>query len=84
MAGAKIIRQLLLERELSVKDFAEKYGISYQSMRNKIYRDAFSFVEMIKVAELLNCDIEVITRDTKKSFSEEYVDPEEIQNEDKQ
>lgn len=68
MAGAKIIKQLLLERNMTVKDFAEMYGIAYQSMRNKLFRDAFSFEEMLKIAELLNCDIEVITRDTKKSF----------------
>ena len=68
MAGAKIIKQLLLERNMTVKDFSEMYGITYQSMRNKLFRDAFSFEEMLKIAELLNCDIEVITRDTKKSF----------------
>lgn len=68
MAGAKIIKQLLLERDIPVKDFSGMYGITYQSMRNKLFRDAFSFEEMLKIAELLNCDIEVITRDTKKSF----------------
>jgi lambda repressor-like predicted transcriptional regulator len=68
MAGAKIIKQILLERGISLKDFAEMYQINYQSMRNKIHRDAFTFEEMIKVADLLNCDIEVITRDTKQSF----------------
>lgn len=68
MAGAKIIKQILLERGISLKDFAEMYEINYQSMRNKIHRDAFTFEEMMKVTDLLNCDIEVTTRDTKKSF----------------
>lgn len=68
MAGAKIIKQILLERGMTVKEFAEKYGMTHQSMRNKLYRDAFTFEEMMKVADLLDCDIEVITRDTKKTF----------------
>lgn len=68
MAGTIIIKQILLERGVSLKDFSEMYGITYQSMRNKMHRDAFTFEEMLKSADLLNCDIEVITRDTKKSF----------------
>lgn len=68
MAASTIIRQLLIEREISIKDFSEMYGMPYQSMRNKLSRNTFTFKEMLDVAELLGCDIEFITRDTKKSF----------------
>lgn len=68
MAAAKIIKQILTERGMNIKELAEMVGISHQSMRNKLYRDKFSFDEVVKIADLLNCDVEVITRDTKKSF----------------
>jgi len=68
MAAAKIIKQLLIEREMSVKELAEKLDINAQSMSNKLYRDNFSFDEVIKIADILNCDVKVITRDTEKAF----------------
>jgi transcriptional regulator with XRE-family HTH domain len=69
MGAGKIIKQLLIERGISVKELAEKMGIIPQSMSNKIYRDTFSYDEMVKIADILNCDVKVITRDTGKEFS---------------
>ena len=54
MAGAKIIKQIMIERNIGVKELAEKLKINPQSMSNKLYRDSFSFEEM--------------TRDTLKEF----------------
>ena len=68
MGAGKIIKQLLLERNMSVKDLAEKMSIIPQSMRNKIYRDTFSYDEVVKIADILDCDVKIITRDTKKEF----------------
>ncbi len=47
MAGAKAIKQLLIERKMTVKSLAEKLGIEPQSMRNKLYRDTFTHAEII-------------------------------------
>lgn len=68
MAAAKIIKQLLIERHMTVKDLAEKMGIKAQSMSNKLYRDSFSYEEVIQIADILDCDVKVITRDTNKEF----------------
>lgn len=68
MAAAKIIKQLLIERGKSVKELAALFGITAQSMSTKLYRDNFSFDEVVKIADFLGCDIKVITRDTKKEF----------------
>lgn len=68
MAGSKIIKQLLIERNMSVSELADQLNIKTQSMSNKLYRDNFSFKELLEIANLLNCDIEFITRDTKKTF----------------
>ena len=68
MGAGKIIKQLLLERNMSVKDLAKKMDIIPQSMSNKIYRDTFSYEEVVKIANILGCDVKIITRDTKKEF----------------
>jgi len=68
MSASKIIKQLLIEREMSVKDLADKLEVLPQSMSNKLYRDSLSFSEMVKIANLLNCDVKVITRDSAKEF----------------
>jgi transcriptional regulator with XRE-family HTH domain len=68
MGAGKIIKQLLLERGMAVKDLAEKLGIEPQSMSTKLYRDSFSYDETVKIADILNCDVKVITRDTGKEF----------------
>lgn len=68
MAGSKSIKQLLIERKMTVKSLAEMLGIEPQSMRNKLYRDTFSYAEIIKIADILNADVQIITRDTHKVF----------------
>ena len=70
MAGSKIIKQLLAERNISVNELAAKLGIKPQSMSNKLYRDSFSFQEMCSIYDLLNADIKAITRDSQKEFYE--------------
>lgn len=68
MAGAKTIKQLMIERNISVKELADAIGIIPQSMSNKLYRDNFSAEEVVKIAKLLDCKIIAETNDTKKQF----------------
>ena len=70
MAGAKIIKQLLAERNISVNELAEKLNIKSQSMSNKLYRDSFSFQERCSICNILNADLKAITRDSQKEFFE--------------
>ena len=70
MAGAKIIKQLLAERNVCVNELAEKLNIKSQSMSNKLYRDSFSFQEMCSICNILNADLKAITRDSQKEFFE--------------
>lgn len=70
MAGAKIIKQLLTERNISVNQLAKELNIKPQSMSNKLYRDNFTFEEMTLICDILNSDVKVITRDTNKDFYE--------------
>ncbi len=68
MSATKLIKQIMIERNISVKDLAEKLDIKPQSMSNKFHRDSFSFNEVVKIADILDCDIKIVTRDTGKTF----------------
>ena len=68
MSAAKRIKQLMIERGMSVKHVAAELGIAPQSLSNKLCRDSFTFDEVCKIAEFLGSDVQIITRDTKKVF----------------
>lgn len=68
MGASKAIKQLMTEKNIGVKELAEKLGINAQSMSNKLYRDSFSYSEVVKIADILNSDVKIITRDTNKQF----------------
>ncbi|WP_301082568.1 DUF6471 domain-containing protein [Thomasclavelia cocleata] len=68
MDTKKVINQVLLERNTNINEVAEKLQMLPQSLRNKISRGNYSFSDFEKIMDILNCDIQVITRDTKKVF----------------
>ena len=68
MGATKVIKQVMQEEGITVKQLAEMLGINPQSMSNKFYRDSFSYAEVVKIADLLNCDIKIIMRDNGKEF----------------
>jgi len=68
VGASKPIKQLMQEKGVSVKELAEMLEINPQSMSNKLYRDSFSYNEVVKIADLLGCDVKLIMRDTGKEF----------------
>ena len=68
MGASKVIKQLMQEKNITVKYLAEKLEINSQSVSNKLYRDTFTYNEVIDIANLLNCDVKIIMRDTGKEF----------------
>ena len=68
MDTKKVINQLLLERDTNINEMAAKMEILPQSLRNKISRGNYSFSDFEKMMDILDCDIQVITRDTRKVF----------------
>lgn len=69
MDGKKVFNQILLERHMSYDDIAGKLGINTQSLRNKINRGTYGLADFVNMMDLLDCDVQVITRDTKKVFN---------------
>lgn len=68
MDAKKVINQLLLERHTNITEMSEKFGMLPQSLRNKISRGNYSFSDFEKMMDILDCDIQVVTRDTRKVF----------------
>lgn len=68
MDAKKVFNQLLLERNANYEEVAKKLGINTQSLRNKISRGNYSLTDFIEMMDILECDVQVITRDTKKVF----------------
>ena len=68
MGAAKAIKQLMQEQNVSVGQLASALGIQAQSMSNKLYRDSFSFDEVVRIANILGSDVKLIVRDTGKEF----------------
>lgn len=68
MNTKKIINQVMLERNVNYEWMAEKLGMQTQSFRNKISRGNYGLNDFIEIMNILECDIQVVTRDTHKVF----------------
>lgn len=66
MSASKVIKQIMVERDLSVKDLALEMNIKPQVLSNKLYRDTFTYNDYIKIVNLLGCTVQTITNDTRK------------------
>ena len=64
----KVIKQTMTERNIDYIELAQKLGMQPQSLRTKIYRGNYSLTDFIEIMNILECDIIVQTRDTKKIF----------------
>lgn len=68
MNGSQVIKQLMLESDTSINQLAELLGIQPQSVRNKLSRNSFTLSEFEKVVNLLNADLQVVSRKTKNIY----------------
>lgn len=68
MDAKKVFSQTMLERNMSYDEMAAKLGMNTQSLRNKISRGNYSLSDFINMMDILECDVIVQTRDTKKIF----------------
>ncbi len=68
MGMALKIRTISLERNMNIKQLAEKIGTSGNNLSNKLIRDNLSEKDLHKIADALNCDYDGIFtfRDTGK------------------
>ena len=55
MSMSKKIKQLLIEKDISITKLAELLGTKPQNLTNKLSRDIFTEKDLQKIAEVLNC-----------------------------
>lgn len=70
MSMSKKIKMLMLEREITQTQLADKLGTTQSNLANKLKRDNFSEKELHQIAEILNATFEgkFILNDIKKSI----------------
>lgn len=68
MDAKKVFNQILLERHTNYAEVATKLGMNTQSLRNKISRGNYGLKDFVEMMDILDCDVQVITRDSKKIF----------------
>ena len=65
MAGSEQVRYMLQASATSTKELAKMLGINEQSMYNKLYRNSFSFKEILEIANLLGFEIQIVNQEQK-------------------
>lgn len=68
MDAKKVFSQVMLERHTNYEEIATKLGMNTQSLRNKISRGNYGLTDFIEMMDILECDVQVVTRDSKKVF----------------
>lgn len=68
MDSKKVLNQIMLERGVDYTWMAKKLEMNTQSFRNKISRGNYSLSDFMKMMDILECDIQIVTRDSKKIF----------------
>ncbi|MFJ5564361.1 helix-turn-helix transcriptional regulator [Lysinibacillus xylanilyticus] len=58
MGMAKKIKMLMVEKDITLSELAEKIGTSQPNLSNKIKRDNFSEKELNQIAEVLDVKYE--------------------------
>ena len=67
---AEKIKLVLIKRNMSKAQLAEKLGYSSSNLYSKLKKDNFSEAELVKIADALNCTFEAdfLLNDTKERF----------------
>ncbi len=68
MDAKKVINQIMLERNVDYAYMAAKLDMNTQSFRNKISRGNYGLKDFIEMMDILECDVQVVTRDSRKVF----------------
>ena len=70
MDSAKLIKKLLVDKDLNTVDLANKLGCGTANLYNKYKRNNFSVNELEQIAEALDCNLSIqfVDRDSGKAF----------------
>ena len=61
----KKIRHILTDKEIGISNFAEMLHVQQPNLSQQLKRDNFRESDIVKMADLLDCDVDIIFRDRK-------------------
>ena len=59
MDGTKLIKKLLLEKDVNTVELAKRLGCGTSNLYGKYKRNNFSLNELEEIANALNCDLSI-------------------------
>lgn len=68
MGAKKHIKMAMEDKEIKPGKVAELIEMPAQSFYNKINRDSMSFLDVEKIANVLNCDVVLVDRETGRRY----------------
>lgn len=70
MDGTKIIKKLLLDKDINTVELARRLNCGAANLYNKYKRNNFSVNELEEIASVVGCDLKItfIDRETGKEF----------------
>ena len=66
--ASKAIKQICIDREISLAELSNMYGIEKNSFYVKLCRDRMPYSDVEKIMDLLDCDIQFKDRKTGKVY----------------
>lgn len=67
-SAARMFKKVLIDRDMTQADLAQVLGLSFNTVRNTLYKDNMKFDTMVKWADVLGCDVVLIDRDTGEIY----------------
>ena len=65
---AKPLKKAMIDKEIKQKEIADILGVSKQTLYNSLSNDNLTFRRAAAIADILNCDIVLIDRETGKIY----------------
>lgn len=62
------LKQICIDRNMTLKDLSKKHGALYSTFKNKLVRNTMKFAEVEQLMDELDCDIVFVDRKTKKVY----------------
>ena len=62
------LKQICIEKEMTLADLADKYGMNHNAFYVKLSRNNLRFDTVEQLADCLDCDVAIVDRNTKKVY----------------
>ena len=68
MAIKTVIKKICLDKDITLAELANFYGIQPNSFYIKLCRNTLPFTEVVKIMDILNCDVQFKDRKTGRVY----------------